>query len=83
LETLILKSTFAGHSELDLTKLVVAEIIVVGSCCGLFAPALRLLQTTTVAVESVTDAEFSLDDALTAFDFAAKSGVRKVLLRVE
>ncbi len=42
--TLVLKSTFHGNANINLTKLVVAEITVVGSRCGPFAPALRLLE---------------------------------------
>lgn len=81
LGTLILKSTFAGTSNLDLSKLVVSEITVVGSRCGPFAPALRLLADGTVDVQSLIDADYALAEGLTAFDFAAAPGVRKVLLR--
>jgi threonine dehydrogenase-like Zn-dependent dehydrogenase len=79
--TLILKSTFAGHSQLNLTKLVVAEVTVVGSRCGPFTPALRLLAQTAVYVEPLIDAEYPLADGLTAFAHATQPGVRKVLLR--
>jgi threonine dehydrogenase-like Zn-dependent dehydrogenase len=78
--TLILKSTFAGVSTLNLTKLVVAEINVVGSRCGPFAPALRLLARNTVDVLSSIEAQYPLRQALTALDHAARPGVRKVLL---
>lgn len=81
LGTLILKSTFTGNSDLDLTKLVVSEINVVGSRCGPFAPALRLLAENAMNVQSLIDAEYSLSDGLQALDFASSPGVRKVLLR--
>lgn len=81
LGTLILKSTFAGKSRLDLTKLVVGEINVVGSRCGPFAPALRLLSRQRVDVRSLIDGAYSLDDGLAAFAQAAQPGVRKILLR--
>ena len=48
--TLVLKSTFHGNANINLTKLVVAEINVIGSRCGPFAPALRLLAREAVAV---------------------------------
>lgn len=79
--TLVLKSTFAGQTTLDLTKLVVAEITVVGSRCGPFAPALRLLAQDVVAVRPFIEAEYPLKDGLAAFEHAARPGVRKVLLR--
>ena len=90
--TLVLKSTFHGNADVNLTKLVVGEITVVGSRCGPFEPALRLLESgarlagevtagTGVQVRPIIEAEYSLDDGLEAFEFAARPGVRKVLLR--
>lgn len=79
--TLVLKSTFAGAPALDLTKLVVGEVTVVGSRCGPFAPALDLLEAGSVRVEELIEAEYGLADALEALDHAARPGVRKVLLR--
>ena len=81
LGTLVLKSTFAGRTSVDLTKLVVGEVNVVGSRCGPFAPALRLLETRAVSVKPLVEAEYALADGLAAFEHAARPGVRKVLLR--
>ena len=79
--TLVLKSTFHGNANINLTKLVVAEITVVGSRCGPFAPALRLLASGAVAVRPLIEAEYPLADALAAFEHAARPGARKILLR--
>lgn len=81
LGTLVLKSTFAGRSTVDLTKLVVGEITVVGSRCGPFGPALRLLADDAIPVTESIDAEYPLSDGVQAFAHAARPGVRKVLLR--
>lgn len=81
LGTLVLKSTFAGKANLDLTKLVVAEIKVVGSRCGPFAPALKLLADREVEVQALIEAEYPLREGLVALEHAARPGVRKVLLR--
>lgn len=81
LGTLVMKSTFAGAATVDLTKLVVGEITVVGSRCGPFAPALRLLARREIAVEPLIDGEYPLAQALEAFEHAAQPGVRKILLR--
>jgi alcohol dehydrogenase len=78
--TLVLKSTFNDETSLNLSKLVVDEITVVGSRCGPFAPALRLLEQRLVNVEPLIHATFSLDDGLSAFDRSAAPGVLKVLL---
>jgi threonine dehydrogenase-like Zn-dependent dehydrogenase len=81
LGTLILKSTFAGEASLDLTKLVVAEINVVGSRCGPFAPALRLLEKRAIQLAPLIEAEYPLSEGVRAFEHAAQPGMRKVLLR--
>lgn len=77
---LVLKSTYSGDSPLDLSRLVVDEVQIVGSRCGPFAPALRLLERGLVHVEGLIAARFMLDDALTAFD--ASQGQLKILLEV-
>lgn len=81
LGTLVMKSTYAGGAKVDLTKLVVGEITVVGSRCGPFAPALRLLERQAVDVLSLVDGEYALSDGLAAMEFASRPGIRKVLLR--
>jgi len=80
--TLVLKSTFHGATDVDAARIVVNEISVVGSRCGRFAPALDLLKTGAVDVESLISEEFSLADAVRAMAQAAAPGVMKVLLHV-
>ena len=78
--TLVLKSTFAGEASLNLTKLVVAEINVIGSRCGPFAPALRLLARREVDVLASVDGRYPLHQAPAALDHAARPGIRKILI---
>ena len=80
--TIILKSTYRAQPQIDLTRIAVEEIKVVGSRCGPFDAALRLLETGLVDVESLVEARYSLDDSLKAVDHAAQRGVLKVLLEV-
>lgn len=80
--TLILKSTYHGQVEADLTGLVVDEITLVGSRCGPFPPALRLLQRGLVDVRALVSATYPLAQGVEAFARAAEPGVLKVLLRV-
>jgi threonine dehydrogenase-like Zn-dependent dehydrogenase len=77
---LILKSTFAGTANVDLSKIVVSEIRVIGSRCGPFEPALRLLAEQKIEVESMIEGKYSLEDGLEAFAHASRPGVRKILL---
>jgi threonine dehydrogenase-like Zn-dependent dehydrogenase len=79
--TLVLKSTFHGATDLDAARIVVNEISVVGSRCGRFAPALELLKTGAVDVESLISEEHSLADGLGAMTRAGEPGVLKILLR--
>jgi threonine dehydrogenase-like Zn-dependent dehydrogenase len=79
--TLVLKSTFQGQNEVNLTSIVVNEVSLVGSRCGPFAPALRLLVKRLVDVESLISATYPLDKGLAAFKHARTRGTLKVLLR--
>ena len=77
---LVLKSTFASDSPLNLSMLVVDEVALLGSRCGPFAPALRLLDRGLVVVEPLIAGSFALRDGPSAFRAAA--GKLKVLLEV-
>ncbi len=79
--TMILKSTFAEKSGLDLTKIVVDEVKVVGSRCGPFKPALRLLENGAVKVFDLIEAEYPLKEGIAAFEHAACPGAMKVLMK--
>ncbi|MFK7802182.1 MAG: alcohol dehydrogenase catalytic domain-containing protein [Anaerolineae bacterium] len=80
--TIVLKSTYAGKSNVDLTKLVVGEIKVVGSRCGPFEPAVRLLATpAAVKLLDLIDGKFPLSEGAAAMQKAGEQGVRKILLR--
>lgn len=78
--TLVLKSTFAGDLTLNMSALVVDEVRLVGSRCGPFAPALRLLAAGLVETTPLIDARFKLSDGVRAFEKAGEHGVLKVLL---
>ncbi|MBI3932224.1 MAG: alcohol dehydrogenase catalytic domain-containing protein [Acidobacteria bacterium] len=78
--TIVLKSTYRGDATVSFSALVVDEITLVGSRCGPFAPALDLLESGRVDVTGLVHARYPLDQALTAFDHAARPGVLKVLV---
>lgn len=80
--TLVMKSTYAGHLELDASALVVREITVVGSRCGPFAPALHLLTEGAIEVESLIEARYPLQEGLTAFEHARRPGALKVVVEM-
>jgi threonine dehydrogenase-like Zn-dependent dehydrogenase len=78
--TLVLKSTYNGLPQVDMTQVAVREIRIVGSRCGPFDAALRLLDAGLVDVESLIETRYPFQDALTAVERAAKPGMLKVLL---
>ena len=80
--TIVLKSTYRGRASLDVSRIVVDEITLVGSRCGPFAPALALLAEGRVDVAPLVHARFPLQDAVAAFAEAARPGVLKVLVDV-
>jgi threonine dehydrogenase-like Zn-dependent dehydrogenase len=80
--TIHLKSTYVGLPQANLTRVAVAELKVVGSRCGPFDAALRLLDAGLIDVTSLIEARYSLDDAPRAMAHAAEKGVLKVLLDI-
>ncbi len=78
--TVIMKSTVHGLVALDSAPVIVNEITLVGSRCGRFEPALKLLRTRQVHVDKMISEVLPLGSAAKAFREAAKPGVLKVLL---
>jgi threonine dehydrogenase-like Zn-dependent dehydrogenase len=78
---LVLKSTIAGAHQLSLAPIVVHEITIIGSRCGLFMPALEALREKTVSVTPLIEKLYTLRDGLNAVAHAGRPGARKILLR--
>jgi alcohol dehydrogenase len=76
--TLVLKSTFHGAQEMPFAPIVIDEVSIVGSRCGPFEPALRLLEKDLIDVESLISAEYPIERGLEAFERAAARGMLKV-----
>jgi len=81
--TIVLKSTYHGEAlPINLTDIVVDEITLVGSRCGPFEPAIRLLANKQVDVASLIQARYSLNDGVAAFERAAQKGTLKVIVEM-
>jgi threonine dehydrogenase-like Zn-dependent dehydrogenase len=78
--TVVLKSTYQGAASVDVSRLVVNEVTLVGSRCGPFAPALERLAEGRVDVGPLVEARFSIREGPRAFEEAARPGTLKVLL---
>lgn len=80
--TLVLKSTIAASKEFNLAPIVIDEITVVGSRCGQFAPALRLLESKRIDVKPLISDVFDIDDSIAAFERNKEKSSVKVLVKV-
>ncbi len=79
--TIVLKSTYAGPAEIDLAPAVINEVRIIGSRCGAFPPALRLLAERRVVVDELVTAVFPLEQGPAAVRAAEAPENIKVLLR--
>jgi threonine dehydrogenase-like Zn-dependent dehydrogenase len=79
--TLVLKSTFHGAAPVETWPIVVKEITVIGSRCGPFAKAMRLLRDTKIDPRPLITRTFSLSEAPAAMAYAQEKDVMKVLLK--
>lgn len=80
--TIILKSTYHGLPQADLTRVAVNEIRLIGSRCGPFAPALRLLEHKLVDVESMIEGRYPLEQGIAAMEHAMQKGALKILIDI-
>lgn len=73
--TIVLKSTYASATQIDMSYFVVNEITIMGSRCGPFAPALNLLKNGLIHLPEITFFDISeFDKMLNAQVF--KAGIK-------
>lgn len=78
--TVVLKSTFNGQFPLDTSTLVVPEVRLVGSRCGPFVAALRIMSQGWIDPRPLVARRYPLAEGAAALDYARQPGVLKVLL---
>ncbi|HIU85617.1 TPA: alcohol dehydrogenase catalytic domain-containing protein [Candidatus Spyradomonas excrementavium] len=81
--TLILKSTIAASKEFNFAPVVVDEITIVGSRCGQFAPALRMLESGRIDVKPLISDIFELNESIAAFERNKEKSSIKVIVKVK
>ncbi len=79
--TLVLKSTFHGATPVETWPIVVKELTVIGSRCGPFPKAIRLLREAKVNPHPLITRTFPLSEAPEAITYAQQKDVMKVLLK--
>lgn len=77
----VLKSTVAAEKPLNLAPVVIDEITIVGSRCGQFRPALRLLEKKVLDLKPLLSKTFDFANAKEAFEYAQEKGVLKVVMK--
>jgi threonine dehydrogenase-like Zn-dependent dehydrogenase len=80
--TVVLKSTYHGSLNFNTAPLVIDEITVLGSRCGQFGSALRLLESDLVDPTVLISGIFPMDRAEEAFRESQQPGNFKILLRM-
>lgn len=78
--TIILKSTYKGELPVNFSAIVVNEITLVGSRCGPFPPAIRLLESGKVDPRPLISGRYPLAEAESAIHQAGQPGALKILL---
>jgi 2-desacetyl-2-hydroxyethyl bacteriochlorophyllide A dehydrogenase len=79
--TVVMKSTIHGQVPIDTAPVIVNEITLVGSRCGRFEPAIRMLTKSKIRVDEMISDVMPLSSAAKAFERANERGVLKVLLQ--
>ena len=79
--TLVLKSTVAASKEFNLAPIVIDEITVLGSRCGQFGAALRLLKSKKIDFSPLISATYPADKAIEAFEMNKQKDTLKILLK--
>jgi threonine dehydrogenase-like Zn-dependent dehydrogenase len=78
--TLVLKSTYHGKLDFNPAPLVINEVTVIGSRCGLFAPALRLMADGLIDPTPFISGVLPIEQAAEAFARARDRDTLKILI---
>ncbi|MFX0115924.1 MAG: zinc-binding dehydrogenase [Candidatus Hodarchaeota archaeon] len=81
--TIVMKSTPGMPAQINLTEIVRREIAVLGSRCGPFKDAIKLLEEGKIQVEPLISAYFPLEEFREAFKVARQRSTIKVLFDIK
>ena len=79
--TVILKTTVAGPTSVDLSPIVINELRVLGSRCGDMTRAVATLASGRLDPTPLVVATYPLEQAEAALEHAARPGTLKILVR--
>ena len=78
--TMVLKTTVADPAKPDVNSIVINEFTILGSRCGLFEPALNLLERKLIDPDPMISGSFAFKDIIKAFESAKKPVNRKIII---
>ena len=81
--TLVLKSTIVASKEFNFSSLVVDEVTIVGSRCGRFAPALRMLEQKKIDLSPLISKVYPVEQVIEAFEANRRKDTVKILLKFQ
>ena len=78
---IVLKSTMASKSKINLSSIVVNEQSIIGSRCGRFKAGLRMLESyPDMPLEQLISADYPIEKAVEAFEQSTQPDTLKILL---
>ena len=78
---IVLKSTYRENLDFNPAPMVIKEITLIGSRCGLFKPAVRLIERGLVEVRPLISKVFSFEEIEEAINYSRRPECLKVLIR--
>ena len=78
--TLVLKTTVANPAMPDVNSIVINEFTILGSRCGMFKPALSLLERKLIDPSPMISARYAFSDFIRAFESAVLPANHKIII---
>jgi threonine dehydrogenase-like Zn-dependent dehydrogenase len=78
---IIIKTTIAERGHIDLNRVVINELSLIGSRCGPFPEAINAIGSGKVKLSPLISAEYSIVEGVRAFAHASERGALKVILK--
>ena len=80
--TVVIKTTVAKKGDVDLNKVVVNEITLIGSRCGPFPAAIKAINSGSVNLSPLIGKTFHIEDGVRAFQYALDKNSLKIIIKI-
>ena len=79
---IVLKTTIAKKTQIDLNQFVINEISLIGSRCGPFPTAIKAVKSGQIDLRPLIDCIYPLEEGVKAFRHAASKNALKIILKI-